>query len=172
MSSPDVTLITAGPAQFQLNSSEVGHTSGGIGCTVTPQNRARNVDEFGTSEVAIIHQGDEVRLTVPWAEWAADTLSEVYNPGNDQTALTSTNAPYMGIGRSSGYIYTAKDGKIIPRLTENAGKLVQMFKVTPIGEISLSHDSENDRIFETEFACLVDETRTDGELIGKIQLFA
>lgn len=172
MSSPDVTLITAGPAQFQLNSAEVGHTSGGIGCTVTPQNRARNVDEFGSSEVAIIHQGDEVRLSVPFSEWAADTLSEILNSGRDQTTLASGSAPYLGIGRASGYIYTAKNARVIPRLTESAGKRIEMFKATPIGELSITHDSDADRIFETEFACLVDETLTDGELIGKIQLFA
>ena len=172
MSAPDVTLITAGPAQFQLNSSEIGHTSGGITCTVTPQNRARNVDEFGVSEVAFIHTGDEVRLSVPFSEWTADTLANIYNAGRDQTALGSGSAPYLGIGRSSGYIYTAKDAKIIPRLTENAGKRIQMFKATPIGELSISHNSDDDRIFESEFACLVDETLTDGELIGKLQLFA
>lgn len=170
MSSPDVTQVTAGPAQFQLNTTEIGHTSGGIGCTITPQNRARNVDEFGVGEVAYIHQGDEVRLSVPFAEWAQATLAEVYNPGNNQTALGSGSAPYMGVGRSSGYIYTTKNARVIPRLTQDVDKRIEMFKATPIGEISLMHNADDDRIFETEFACIVDETQTDGELIGKLQL--
>jgi len=171
MATPDVDNLTSGPAQFQLTDTEIGHTQGGITCTVSPQNRARNVDQFGVSEVDMVHQGDEVRMTAPFAEWSADTLSEVYNPGNDQTAAVS-GPTYLGLGRSSGFIYTAQDAKIIPRLAADAAKRIQMYRATPIGDFELTHNEDDDRVFETEFACLVDESKTDGELIGVLQLAA
>lgn len=168
MATPDFDNLTHGPAIFQLADTEIGHTHGGISCTITPQNRAQNVDQFGSSECNIIHTGDEVRMNVPFAEWTADTLAEVYEPGNNQTATSS--ADYLGIGRSSGYIYTTQDAKIVPRLTADAAKRIQMWRATPIGDFELMHNSDDDRIFEVEFACLVDESQTDGELIGKLQI--
>jgi len=166
MATPNVSNITAGPAKVELAATEIGHTSGGVGFTITPQNRARNVDQFGSGEVDIIHTGDECRMTVPWAEWTADVLAEIYEPGNDQTGGTGT--AYIGLGRSAGYIYTTQAAQIIPRLSADAAKKIEVFRVTPIGEVSLTHNADDDRIFETEFACLVDESKTDGELIGKI----
>jgi len=171
MSAPNASNIVSGPAQVKLNTSEIGHTAGSLQATITPQNRPRVVDQFGSSEVAIIHTGDQVRLTIPFAEWAAATLAEVYEPGNDQTGSGSgSSGGYMGIGRSAGYVYTTQLAQIIPRLTTEAAKLLEFWKVTPIGELSLPFSAEDDRVFETEFACLVDESQTDGELIGKIQL--
>lgn len=171
MATPDVGNMTHGPAQFQLNDVEIGHTSGGIVATITPQNRPRTVDQFGASEMDMIHNGDEARMTVPFSEWTADVLAEVYNPGNDQTAASS-GAKYLGIGRSAGYIYTAQTAKIIPRLAALVAKRIEFHRVTPIGEISLNHVAEEDRLIEIEFACLTDEDQTDGERIGKIQLAA
>ena len=168
MATPDVDNITSGPAQVTLASVEIGHTAGGVAFTITPQNRARTVDQFGVSEVDIVHSGDECRMTIPWAEWTVAVLAEIYDPGNDQTTA-GTGPKFIGIGRSSGYIYANQAAQIIPRLTADAAKLVNLFRVTPIGEISFTHNEDDDRIFETEFACLTDESQTDGNLIGYIQ---
>ncbi len=167
MATPAIANLTSGPAKVNLSATEIGHTAGGVGFTITPQNRARNVDQYGVSEVDIIHQGDECRMTVPWAEWTASVLAEIYEPGDDQTAGT---AALIGIGRTSGYVYVAQAAQIVPRLTADAGKLIDLSRVVPIGEISFQHNSDDDRIFETEFACLVDESNSDGQLIGSIQL--
>lgn len=171
MATPDVDNISHGPAQFQLNDTEIGHTTGGIVATVTPQNRPRTVDQFGASEMDIIHNGDEARMTVPFSEWSAAVLAEVYEPGNNQTEASS-GATYLGIGRSAGYIYTAQTAKIIPRLSSLAAKRIEFHRVTSIGELSLNHIAEEDRMLECEFACLTDEDQSDGERIGKLQLAA
>lgn len=170
--SADVTALAHGPAQVQLADAEIGHTQGGVEATITPQNRARNVDQYGVGEVAFIHTGDEVRIMCPWAQVDAATLAEVYNPGNDQTSGGSSGAEtYMGIGRSAGYIYTTQDMKIIPRLAAQAAKRLQFYKTTPIGEFSqMLNGGEDDRVFEVEFAALIDTSKTDGELIGKMNL--
>lgn len=161
----DVSKVTHGPAQVDIAGTEIGHTAGGVTWTVTPQNRARNVDQFGSSEVAIIHTGDQVRATIPWAEWTAAVLAEVYAPGDDQTGGSD---PFLGVGRSAGFIYPDQTLDIIPRLSTHSSKKIEIFKATPIGELSLNHNADDDRIFETEFACTVDESKTDGQLIGKL----
>lgn len=168
----DTSQIYSGPANFKLNSAQIGHTQGGITCTVTPQNRPRNVDQYGASAVDIIHTGDEFRMTVPFCEWAAETLAEVYNPGNDQTGSGSgSSANYLGIGRSAGYTHTTKAAMIVPIQSAQAAQRVEVFRATPIGSFELTYDGgETDKIFNVEWAGLVDESRTDGELIARIQV--
>lgn len=167
MATPDFDNIVGGPAQFLLDDTEIGHTAGGISSKITPNQRMVTVDQFGNSECNVRHQGDVVRMTVPFAEWTVTTLPEVYNPGRDQTTGGGTGK-YLGIGRSAGYIYTTADAKIVPRLSADSAKKLQFWRATPIGEFELAFNNEDDRIFNTEFACLVDESKTDGELVGKI----
>lgn len=164
----DFDNVVAGPASLLLDDVELGHTQGGIEATFTPKNRPRVVDKFGESECAIIHQGDECRLSIPLAEWTAESLKAVYEPGNDQTGAGGDK--YLGFGRSAGYIYQPADAKIVPILAADAGRKIHIYKAVPIGEIKLPFKAEDDRIFQTEWAGLVDESKTDGELIGKIYL--
>ena len=159
--------IVGGPADVKLGtaSSEatIGNTTGGVTATVTPQNRERIVDKYGSTAIAIIHTGDEVRVTVPWSEWTSATLNEIYDPGTD--AGTS-----KGIGRSAGYIYTTQSMDITPYLTADAARTVEFYKTTPIGEVSMAFNNDDDRIMEVEYAALADVAKTDGSLIGLLNL--
>lgn len=165
-----VSNVISGPATVTLTSTDIGHTQGGVQVKVTPKNRMRVVDKFGQGELAVIHQGDVVRCTCPFAEYAAETLAAIYNPGYDNTAA-AMGAKYLGIGRTAGYIYTTQDMKITPRLSADALKLIEFFKATPVGEFEQMFDDKADRIFKVDFACLTDESQTqDGALIGTIGL--
>jgi len=167
MATPSVTNLTHGPAQVLFDDVEAGHTQGGVEITVTPNNRARNVDQFGDGEVAYIHTGDEVRINCPLAEWNIASMSRIYAAGL-LTGISGSTSGYVGIGRSAGFIYQTADMKVIPRLSSQAAQRAQFYRTCPIGEFSLMHNADDDRIFEVEYAALVDESKTDGELIGKI----
>ena len=159
--------IVGGPADVELGAAAseatIGNTTGGVTATVSPQNRERVVDQYGSTAIAIIHTGDEVRVTVPWAEWSSATLNEVYDPGTD--AGTS-----KGVGRSAGYIYTTQSMDITPFLTADAAKTVEFYSVTPIGEVSMAFNNDDDRILEVEYAALADTAKSDGSLIGLLNL--
>ena len=163
----DVSKVIGGPADVKLGAdgaeAVIGHTTGGITASITPQNRERIVDQYGSTAVAIIHTGDEVRITVPWAEWTAATLNEVYDPGVDAGS-------FKGIGRSAGYIYTVQSMVILPYLTADAAYKVQFYKTTPIGEVSMGFNNDDDRILEVEYAAVADPTETDGQLLGKLYI--
>jgi hypothetical protein len=166
---PDFDQLTSGPALFLLDDDPVSHTQGSIRVTVNLTNRLRKVDQFGESAVAVVHQGDEVRISAPFAEWTARVLQVIYGPGNDQTAASGTR--YKGIGRSAGFIYPSAECKIIPRLTADQHKRAVFWRVVPVGGFELDHSNEDrDRIFEQEFVCLVDPAKPDGELLGRLQL--
>ena len=162
-----ISDIVGGPADVKLGTSgseaTIGNTTGGVTATITPQNRERIVDKYGSTALAIIHTGDEVRVTVPWSEWAAATLNEIYNPG-------ATAGSFRGVGRSAGFIYTTQAMDITPFLTADAAKTAEFFSTTPIGEVSMSFNNDDDRILEVEYAALIKTDETDGALIGKLNL--
>lgn len=164
----DVDNVLGGPADVEIDDTAIGHTQGGVSATIAPQNRPVNVDQFGSGECNIRHTGDEVRCTIPFAEWAAADVVHVYAAGNDSTSGSS--GAYLGIGRSSGFIYTPKKVELIPLLTADAAKKLLFHRAAPIGDTEIMFNSDDDRIFNTEWACLVDESQTDGELIGQIFL--
>jgi molybdopterin-binding protein len=162
-----ISDIVGGPADVKLGATTaeatIGNTTGGVTATITPQNRERIVDKYGSTALAIIHTGDECRVTVPWSEWAAATLNEVYDPGADAGS-------FKGIGRTAGYIYSTQSMVITPYLTADAGDTVEFFKTTPIGEVSMAFNNDDDRILEVEYAALGKTDETDGHLIGKMNL--
>ncbi len=162
-----VSNLTGGPAKLLVDDTRVSHTQGGITVNVAPQQRMRIVDEYGSTPVDVVHTGDDVRVTSPMAEWTDEVIQKIYNPGRDQVSASD----YLGVGRSAGYIYTDFDLKVVPLLAADAGKYSQFYRCTPIGELELGHNSEDDRIFNLECVCMADPEGAgiqDGELVGKI----
>lgn len=160
--------VLEGPAVFQWNSTSLGHTSGGIDFDYKPATRLQMVDIWGKTGINAIHQGDEIKVKVPLAEWTAASLQESFGAGNDQTG--SGSGAYIGMGRTAGFRYVPGAVNIIPVLTADASKKITLFRAVPLGEIKLPFMADKDRIFETEFTGLIDESKNDGELIGKIYL--
>lgn len=165
----DVSNLTGGPAEFLVDNVRHSHTQGGITATITPANRMRTVDQYGESPVDVIHTGDDVRITAPMAEWNASVLALIYNPGADSTSSGSTNST-LGIGRQGGFVYTKSNVKITPLLTADNAKKSEFFQATPVGEFTLNHNNDDDRVFEVEWVALVDPSQGDGRLIGQLQV--
>lgn len=175
MATPNTNNLVSGPAQFYNNAVLVSHTEGGIKCKISPKNRGRLVDRYGQSACDIVHQGDDVKVTVPFAEWSAAVLAVIYNPGNNQTAGTGggSGQRYIGIGRSAGYIYTPLPIQIVPFLAADALKYAAFYRAVPTGDFEVGYDNEKDRILSVDFACLVTDianSGTDGQLIGQLCL--
>lgn len=163
-----VSNLVSGPAKFLVATTQLAHTFGGITAKISPKNRMRKVDQFGEGPVDVIHQGDDVRMTVPFAEWTAAVLGAIYNPGASNTG--SGTGAFIGVGRSAGFIYVPAACDIVPFLAADVAKKVSMYRAVPVGELTLGFDNEKDRIISVEYACLIDETKDDGLLIGKIFL--
>lgn len=170
--SKDTSAIVSGPATIQFDGTDYGHTQGGSTATITPQNRARMVDQFGVSEVDIIHTGDQVRVNLPFAQWDATVMGVIYNPGLSAAlgsgSSGSTNN-YLGIGRIAGFTYVPKYLQMIPLVTADVNKFIEFWRVVAVGELTLGFTHENDRVIGTDFACLIDQNQTDGEVIGRLQ---
>lgn len=164
----NATNVVSGPAVLQKGSTPVsfGHTAGGIDLDIKPNVRMQNVDYWGKTGVNVINQGDDAKIKAPLAEWTALTIQNTYGAGNDQTALSSV--AYMGLGRSAGFRLIPFLLTVLPLLASDALKKVTFNRAVPVGELKLSWIADKDRVFEMEYAALVDETATDGEVLGKI----
>ena len=162
--------VIGGPAKCLLATAEIGHTQGGINATVTPEQRAVTVDEFGTAPVNMRHTGGSAQAVARFAEYTAVTLAEVLAAGNDQTA--AVGAKYMGFGRTAGFIHVAQGLTVVPFLTADAAKKFELFRATATSPIELAYNNDNDVIFEVTFTGLVDESQDNGEVMGKIHLTA
>ena len=154
----------------QLAATEIGHTQGGVTASITPEQRAVTVDEFGTSPCNFRHTGTQTTVTAPYAEYTADVIAEVLESGNDQTG--AAGAKYMGIGRTAGFIHTAQALTVVPHLSADSAKIISLLRATATGGLELNYSSESDVIFEVTFTGLVYESATDGENIGKIEITA
>lgn len=164
----DLSKLTAGPAYLKVGGDAISHTQGGVTINITPGNRNRTVDLYGDSPVAVIHTGDECRITAPLAQWTAVVLKAIYDPGADQTSSDK----YLGIGRSAGYIYQTKEVAVVPVAVTLAGMMAKFWKCCPVGQLELTHTYSDDRVFNAEFLALVDESKTDGQLMGALYLEA
>lgn len=167
----DASKVIGGPAQVLIDDANLAHTQGGIMANFSPKTRAVKVDEFGESEMFFRHTGDEVRVDVPFAEYTAAVLAIVYGQGKNETAAVS-GAKYLGWGRSAGFILPDVELEIRPLLSADAAKAIFIPKAVSIGQLQLGYKVDADTILQCQFAGTVDETATDGEAIGKIQLTA
>lgn len=167
----NLASIISGPAQIDLDdgATVLGHTQGGITANITPEQRGRIVDQYGTSWCTVIHMGDEVRIQTPFAEIDANHIKAVYNPGRDQTGSSPS---YLGIGRDAGYEYTLRKMSVIPLASANTNKRLIFWKTCPIGQFTQMFNHEDDRLMDVEHAAIIDESKTDGERIGRFQLSA
>jgi hypothetical protein len=59
---------------------------------------------------------------------------------------------------------------ITPYLSADAGDTVEFFKTTPIGEVSMAFNNDDDRILEVEYAAVADTGQTDGHLLGQMNI--
>lgn len=164
----DATKVECSPASVLIDDADMGHTQGGVELKVSPKSRARNVDAYQDSAVDLIHQGDEVKATLPMAEFTAAVLQAAYSPGNDQTGGMTNK--FMGIGRSAGFVYPDVDLKIVPLLSGQSAHKVHLYRAVAMGDFSLNFAAKDDRIFKVDYQGLVDESQDDGQLIGAILL--
>lgn len=163
-----VANVLSSPAQVLLATADLGHTQGGVEVKISPKTRERKVDQFGETTVAVIHQGDEARAMTPLAEYVAATLAALFGKGNDQTAAATNK--FIGFGASAGTVLTPADLKITPLLSSASAKLVNFFAAVPIGNFTLKYEDKSDIIFNQEWAAVLKESYTEGNMLGAIML--
>ncbi len=161
----DLSKIETGPCKVTYKSVACGHTMGGVTFGVKPQLRERKVDEYGEHLADLIYQGDQVDCKAKFAEKTMQVVQTVYQFGS------SISSSCWGIGKLPGTKGSSLAGALVLHPLDGSGTVddVTFYKavVSDVGEVQFGSVG-NDRVFEATFKMLIDESKSDGQLIGKI----
>ena len=161
----DLDKIESTPCSVTYGGLLMGHTVGGVTVSIRPIMRERKVDEFGETVVDLVQTGDAVEIKMRLAERSMKTISSVYAYGSEYSSTI------WSIGRRPTLRAreVAKEMILHPLRTSGTAKDLVFYKVAPKenGEFNVGKIGD-DQVFEVTFICLPDETKDDGNLIGRI----
>lgn len=159
----DATKIQLGVCTVTYKGVDLGHTIGGVTFTYSPEFHETKVDKFGESVVEKFLVGERAKVSVRLAEWTLANL---------QVAIQE--ATLQGDDSVSGGSVAGK------RSLDNAGLLVlhpvadaagvrdneiALYKAVVSGELEIELKNDGEKVLPVEFDALVDEGRSDGNLL-------
>lgn len=160
----DILNVPLGVCDVYVGGRHVGHTIGGVEVVYSPEYHETKVDAYsGVAERWLI--GESLMAKVPMAEATLTNIKE---------AITHATAGsgYVSIGSKSGKRSSPAAETVRLHPIANAGDDlsddVTIYKAHVTNEITLPFKNDGERIIEAEFSGLVDESRTDGNLLGLI----
>ncbi len=162
--------IESGPCKITIDAGgspvTPGHTFGGVRFNVTPDVRVRNVDEYGTSVADLVYQGEDIEVTTVFSEKSMTVIAAVFAWGYARSATV------WGFGRIPGRKGStlAKELLIHPLSAGGAATEDVTFWLAAVSD---SAEVEfgvitGDRVFGVTWKILIDESQTDGYLLGQI----
>lgn len=168
--------INVGDADVYYNGEVIGYLMGGSKWKVDRKFVDLTVDEFGTTPLDMALTGTDLTLVLNIAEITRGNLAKAIPEGRyDSTASDGK----LGIGRASGYLLStdAKELQIHPRRygpinigagTGNMENDLFIWKAVSAEPVELNFEFDKQRVFEVTFRALVDTTRIDGYVLGRV----
>lgn len=160
----DVLNVQLGVCSIVFNGADLGHTIGGVEVTYSPEYHETKVDKYtGVVERFLI--GEKFGAKVPLAEFTLDVIKAAI-PNSTKTSTKLT------IGSNAGKRLSTSAATLVlhPVANEVSDRSddVVIYKAAVTNEITIAHKNDGEKILEAMFEGLVDETRSDGNLLGLI----
>ncbi len=160
----DVTKIRLGVCSVTFKGSDLGHTIGGVEFTYTPEYKETSVDKYGKSVVEKFLVGERVKVKLSLAEWTLANLQAVI----DQATLQGDDS--VSVGSVAGKKASTNAGLLVLHPIENAtankNDDMSVYKATVAGsELAIVNNNEGERVLPVEFDGLIDENRSDGNML-------
>ncbi len=161
----NLARIETGPCSVSYKGSLCGHTLEGVKFEVPPDLRERKVDEYGTIIVELIAQGDRATMKATFVEKTLRVIRTVYMYGSEVSDTV------QGVGRRPSVRAADLAGELvlhpIDELSSDNDVMFWKAAVSAAGEVNFG-TATADRVFECTFTMLVDESRSDGQMLGQI----
>jgi len=166
----DLTKIKSGPCKISFDEGDghetVGHTMEGIRFNVQYDLRKRMVDEYGTNTAQMIHQGENIEISTTLAETTLKVISIVFAWGYQ------ISATMWGWGRTPGLDGddVGKELLIHPlAMLADTAEDVTFWKTVPSNAAEVQFGVITaDRVYGITFTAMIDESRSNGYLLGRI----
>ena len=157
--------VKLGTCKVYFKGVDLGHTIGGVEVTYAPEYQETKVDQFtGIAERWLV--GEKLSAKVPLAESTLVQIRAAMTHASDDADDAVTLGSYAG-KRSSTLAGLLVLHPIANEAT-NYDDDVAIYKAHSSGEVTLPFKNDGEKIIEVMFDGLVDEGRTDGNLLGFI----
>jgi hypothetical protein len=155
--------IEMGRCRVTANGTTLGETEGPVRLKVRTIWRERRSDRFGETVTERVALGTEVRVAMRLAEKTMDALKRAL-----PTALVGTG--FLGVGRAPGSRASeaAFELRLHPEERSDQGRDVVLHKAVAAEATAIEFGPGRTRGFDVEFTTLLDASKDDGELVGRL----
>lgn len=159
----DVTKIRLGVCSVTYKGSDLGHTIGGVEVIYTPEYKETMVDKYGKSVVEKFLVGERIKAKFSLAEW---TLANLQIAVQENTLQGDDS---ISAGSVAGKKASENAGLLVLHPVENATSNkdddVSIYKAVSTGELSIINNNDGERVLPIEMDGLIDENRSDGNML-------
>lgn len=163
----DATNVRIGACQVWYKGVDIGHTQGGVTFSYSPDYTELKVDKWA-SAVDMALSGEEVTVTIRLAEPQAARLRYAIAAGNYEP----TGSPTHEFGRSTGFLGSSFAGTLrlhpLALANSNQAEDIHIYKAVAVDDVELEYTVDDQLVVEVTLRALVDETKTDGSVLGHI----
>lgn len=163
----DATKIQLGVCDVTYKGVNLGHTIGGVTVTYTPDFHETSVDAYGSGVVEKFLVGERLKAKVNLAEFTIANLQNAINQGT----LQGDDA--VSVGSKAGKRASANAGLLLLHPINSPANDtrqfdVSLYKAVVSNELAIEHKNDGEKVLPVEFEGLIDENRTDGNMLGFI----
>lgn len=162
----DATKVQLGVCSVTYKGQDLGHTIGGVTVTYAPDYHETKVDRTGSSVVEKFLVGEKFSAECNLAEFTLANLQVAIN----QSTLQGDDS--VSVGSYAGKRASANAGLLVLHpIAAGSGVRdydVSIYKAVVTGELKIEHKNDGEKVLPVNFDGLVDENRSDGNLLGFI----
>lgn len=162
----DVLNVQVGPCSVVFKGIDLGHTKGGCEVSYEPTHHDVSVDKYGETVVQKFLLGEKLTVKVPLAEFLISNLAVAIPQGEYAGAANARRT----IGAAAGKKATDDSGQLVlhPLIEGTRRHDIVIHKAYVSSTIVLPIRPDEEKIIEVTFEALLDETKSDGNLLGFI----
>lgn len=165
----NIANVRIGDCDVFLNEVHLGHTKGGVEFTFEREFEDLTVDKYGNMPLDMALTGQNLLIKAFLAEITNDVLNVAIPEGNYATGGVDDK---LGLGRDSGYLLRtdAQPLRLHPRsrAATDYSEDVYIWLAVSVENVEMGYKIDEQRIIETTFRALVDESQPNGSRLGRI----
>lgn len=165
----NIQNVRIGDCDVFFDGVHLGHTKGGVEFTFEREFEDLTVDKYLNMPVDMALTGQNLLVKAYLAEITNDVLNVAIPEGG--YALGSADDK-LGLGTDSGYLLAAdaKALRLHPRnkAATDYSEDIYLHKAISVENVELAFKIDEQRVIETTFRALVDESQPNGSRLGRI----
>lgn len=165
----NIQNVRIGDCDVFLDGIHLGHTKGGVEFTFEREFEDLTVDKYGNMPLDMALTGNNLLIKAFLAEITNDVLNAAIPEGRYAVGSEDDN---LGLGTDSGYLLRedAKELRLHPRnrAADDFSEDIYIWLAVSVENVEMAFKIDEQRVIETTFRALVDESQPDGQRLGRI----